>query len=60
MNDNQKDLLFTYILNTYKELNKIAFENKEVSAIDKKQCELLKNKFENLEDLVERIIELGK
>ena len=60
MNHNQKHLLYDYILNTYKELNKIAVENKELSAIDKKQNELLKSRFDNLEDLVKRIVELGK
>ena len=60
MNNNQKNLLIDYILKTYKELNKIVFENKEVSEIDKKQNELLKSKFDNLEDLIEEIIKAGK
>ena len=60
MNNNQKNLLIDYILKTYKELNKIVFENKEVSEIDKKQNELLKSKFDNLEDLIEEIIKAAK
>ena len=60
MNNNQKNLLIDYILKTYKELNKIVFENKEVSEIDKKQNELLKSKFDNLEGLIEEIIKAGK
>ena len=60
MNQNQKCFLWDYIIKTYKELNKIVFENKELSEIDKKQNELLKSKFDNLEDLIEQIINLGK
>lgn len=60
MNHNQKHLVYDYLLNTYKELNKICFETKELSEIDKRQNELLKSKLDNLEDLIEEIINLGK
>lgn len=60
MNRNQKHLVYDYIINTYKELNKIVLENKELSEVDKKQNELLKSRFDNLEDLIEQVIKLGK
>lgn len=60
MNNNQKMFLVDYMIKTYKELNKICFENKEVLEIDRKQNQLLKSKLDNLEDLVEQIINLGK
>ena len=60
MNHNQKMFLTDYMIKTYKELNKICFETKELSEVDKKQNELLKSKFDNLEDLIEQIINLGK
>lgn len=60
MNRNQKYLVYDYIINTYKGLNKIVLENKELSEVDKKQNELLKSRFDNLEDLIEQVIKLGK
>lgn len=60
MNRNQKYLVYDYIINTYKELNRIVLENKELSEVDKKQNELLKSRFDNLEDLIEQVIKLGK
>lgn len=60
MNRNQKYLVYDYIINTYKELNRIVLENKELSEADKKQNELLKSRFDNLEDLIEQVIKLGK
>lgn len=60
MNNKQKCFLTDYLIKTYKELNKICFENKELSEIDMKQNQLLKNKFDNLEELIEEIIKLGE
>ena len=60
MNYKQKQLFNEYMITTYKALNRITFENKDLAAIDKKQNELLKINLDNLEDLIEDIIKLGK